>query len=307
MKKQWTAFLALVTLTASLTGCNQKENIVASETTDNTITAEEVTETQETNNEETEDTTEEIETEDTDEDEDETSDDAVSNEEEKNEETKKEETTSSNTTTNNKPNKNETTTTKPSTNTTKPSTNTSTSMKPNSSQSNQSQSGTSENKPATPPSSNTTVKPEKPVQKPEVTPETTPEVKPEETPALSCSQIFDQITSGIEFKSHMAADATLLQDFYGIDPSLLEDFCVKMPQLSFQITEIGVFKVKDANNVDSVVAGINNRVNNIGMCLYPSLQETFDKHVVKVQGNYILLAIADESASIASSFTSLVK
>ena len=102
-------------------------------------------------------------------------------------------------------------------------------------------------------------------------------------------------------------DATLLSDLYGMDTSLLEDYYVKMPMMSFQITEIGVFKVKDVNNLDKVVASLNKRASDIGQMLYPSLQETFDSRVLVTSGNYILFAIDENAAQISANFSNIVK
>ena len=100
-------------------------------------------------------------------------------------------------------------------------------------------------------------------------------------------------------------DAQLLNDFYGIDSSLLEDFCVKMPMMSFSITEVGVFKVKDTNNIDSVVSSINKRASDIGISLYPSLEETYANKKIVTKGQYILFAISDDADAIVSNFNAL--
>ena len=137
---------------------------------------------------------------------------------------------------------------------------------------------------------------------------TKPEVpKAPETTSLSSSEVFSQITSGLELPNQMEADADLLMNLYGIDASLLESYCVKMPMMSFQITEIGVFKVKDTNNVDSIVAGINKRADSVGSMLYPSLQEIFDSRVVVTKGNYILFAMDENASTIAANFNHLIK
>ena len=80
-----------------------------------------------------------------------------------------------------------------------------------------------------------------------------------------------------------------------------------MPMMSFQITENGVFKVKEVNNIDSIVAGINKRAGDVGAMLYPSLQETFDSRVVTTKGNYILFAMDENASTIAANFNSLIK
>lgn len=210
--------------------------------------------------------------------------------------------------------------TKPNANTTKPNSTTNSATKP--SATTKPQSGTT-NKPQASTKPEVTTKPEastKPeaTTKPEASakPESTtkpeasskPEVSPTpETTSLSSSEVFSQITSGLELPTQTELDGDLLMNLYGIDESLLESYCVKMPMMSFQITEIGVFKVKDANNVNSIVAGINKRADSVGSMLYPSLQETFDSRVVVTKGNYILFAMDENASTIAANFNNLIK
>ena len=164
---------------------------------------------------------------------------------------------------------------------------------------------------------NTTPKPT-PTPAPSPKPEASPApVQPESTPdsngsaqqdttSLSCTAIFNQITSGMDTSNHMAMDSTLLADFYGMDTDLLEDFCVQVPMMSYSITEVGVFKVKDVNNVSSVVSAINKRASDIGIMLYPSLEEIYATKQIVTKGQYILFVISDNADSIIANFNALV-
>lgn len=319
MKKQFVTLMAILGLSASLAGCGKATDKVVPETTvetevqENEVQENEVSEmpaedlsTEETPAAAEELTTEEAET-------------PVTKElTETKEDTSKPENQKETTTAETKPS---TSTSTGNTSSSKPSTNTSSgstsSSKPSTNTSN---STTSTSKPSTNTSStpnsnssssgNTTTPEAKPEATPEVKPEAAPEVKPEATPeaaSLSAEEIFSNITSGMEFPMQMSVDATLLSDLYGIDTSLLESFCVKMPMMSAHISEIGVFKVKDASNVSSIVAGINQRAGNVGQCLYPSLLETFESRVITTKGNYILFAMDENASKIEASFNSLVK
>ncbi len=157
----------------------------------------------------------------------------------------------------------------------------------------------------------TTPKPEastKPVAtpKPEATPTPEPSSSPEST-GLSASEIYNKIVEGLDFSSQMDVDDTLLQDLYGIDASLLDSYCVKMPMLSFSISEVGVFKVKDIKDVPTIVAGINKRAESVGQMLYPSLVETFEGRKIITRGNYILFAMDEAAGTIAGNFNRLIK
>lgn len=297
MKKQFVVLMTILGISTTLTGCSspKTEELPSIEIT--TDVADNTESSPETDDLATETEKEEISTEDEAVNEEK---EEVTNEEqaENKDETKPVETS--------KPSTNTDTATKP--DTTKPSSNTS------------SNSGTTtkpeiNKKPETNTSSGNTLKPT-PSPSPEVVPipSPTPEVKPEPTPeetpettSLSSSEVFAKITEGIELPANMDVDDTLLKDLYGIDSSLLEDYCIKMPMMSFSITEIGVFKVKDVNNISSIINGINQRANNVGQMLYPSLQETFDSRIITSKENYILFAMAENASTIKSNFNSVIK
>ena len=294
MKKQFVAFIALLGLSVALVGCNsQKTETTPSEeiTVENT--------TSESSNETTTPEDETIKNEDsstTEDSEDTTETDSTDtpslekDQAEEKVESKPEQVSKPNTSTS-KPNSPSTSTNKPSA-TTKPQGETPT--KPQ---------ATTKPEASSKPEAST--KPEAPT-KPEASAKPEVPQTPEAT-SLSSSEVFSQITSGLELPNQMELDADLLMNLYGIDASLLESYCVKMPMMSFQITEIGVFKVKDANNVDSIVAGINKRAGDVGSVLYPSLQETFDSRVVVTKGNYILFAMDENASTIAANFNNLIK
>ena len=294
MKKQFVAFIALLGLSVALVGCNsQKTETTPSEeiTVENT--------TSESPNETTTPEDETIENEDSS-----ITEDSEDTTETGSTETPSLETEQTEEKVENKPEQ----ISKPNTSTSKPSTPSTSTDKP--SATTKPQGGTT-TKPQATTKPEASSKPEASAKpeassKPEAS--TKPEVAPTpETTSLSSSEVFSQITSGLELPTQTELDADLLMNLYGIDASLLESYCVKMPMMSFQITEIGVFKVKDVNNIDSIVAGINKRAGDVGAMLYPSLQETFDSRVVTTKGNYILFAMDENASTIAANFNSLIK
>lgn len=124
---------------------------------------------------------------------------------------------------------------------------------------------------------------------------------------LTSEQVLNDITEGMNFESHMVLDGTMLKDYYGIDESILEDYYVELPMMSTQITEVGVFRVKDAKDVQTVLDAVNKRGEDVGISLYPSLEETYNSRVAEAKGNYVLFAIADNAADIQTAFNNVVK
>lgn len=305
MKKKLTITLALLTLSAALVGCKSKASPEAIVPEENIIVSEEnTTETDEAvENElvEEETTTEEVENTKN------PSEEAKEAEEKPEEATKAEETNKTEET-----NKVQTGSTQ--NNISSSNTNTSTakpSPKPSTPATSKPSTNTSTSKPQT--NTNTGSSSQGATTKPQVTPAPSPSptpsapAVPENTaPALSCDAIFNKITSNVELPSQVDMDATLLKDFYGIDANILEDFTVKMPLMSAHIAEIGVFKVKDVNNVSTIVDAINKRANDMGISLYPSLVETFENRQVVTKGKYILFAVCDDVDTLVANFNNLV-
>lgn len=122
----------------------------------------------------------------------------------------------------------------------------------------------------------------------------------ESTPVVasfSADELYSKITADIEFPMQQELDATMLSDVYGIDTSLLKSFKVQTPMMSAHISEVGVFELNNASDAEAVIAGIEQRANNAGTMLYPSLQETYDNRQVVTVGNYVLF-VMDENADI---------
>lgn len=307
MKKQFTILLSLLALSTSLVACtsnNATEEIIVSE--------ENITSDKEVNTSDTEVATD-VETEENIENNvnniGEVAPESAENVTESTEETKNETSQIESSSTPNSTTQTENSTkpeasTKPNTTTKpQPSTNPSTAAKPQASSK-----PSTTTKPQSSSKPSTTTKPEassKPTTKPETAPAPSPSAPATNTTSLSCSTIFDKISNGLDTSNMQTVDAQLLNDFYGIDSSLLEDFCVKMPMMSFSITEVGVFKVKDTNNIDSVVSSINKRASDIGISLYPSLEETYANKKIVTKGQYILFAISDDADAIVSNFNAL--
>lgn len=314
MRKQFTYFIAVAALSTTLIGCGSKEPVVETPATEVETTVEtespnvpatdEVTEENAETTEQVEETPATDETQKEDVQVDTTQKEETKTENVAQKETESKPATTSNTTS--KPSTNTSSTNKPSTTTkpqatskpsttTKPSTNTSNTSKP---------STTTKPQATTKPES--TSKPEA-TTKPEATPTPEAPVQPE-TASLTASQVFDKVITGVELPATMEMDSTMISDMYGIDTSILKSYKVVAPMMSAHITEIAVFEVKDASDIEVVKAGINNRAGAIDpRYLYPSLQEAYERRQTVVNGNYIFFAMDDNIDTFVANFNNALK
>jgi hypothetical protein len=166
-----------------------------------------------------------------------------------------------------------------------------------------------ETKPQTKPE--TITKPENvPENKP--TTETKPEIKPEVVQGPSVGEIFNGLFKGLEddFTSGLGeSDATMIEDMYGLDFSLVEDFKVMQPLMSGRITEVAVFKVKDSSNVAKVAASCQSRLDYLrnGGAWYPShVDIVTDYAEIVTVGNYVLFVADEACETIIANFKALV-
>lgn len=154
---------------------------------------------------------------------------------------------------------------------------------------------------------------EKPEEKPEPTPDTKPEEKPEQKPeetTISASEVVVKIVEGLEMPSAMTMDAQMLADVYGIDSAILESFQVKMPMMVVHASEVAVFELKDVNDAQKILDGINKRYEglyNTWSTYLPDQFELVKNYKVVQKGKYILFAISGDVDTIVANFNSLLK
>ena len=173
-------------------------------------------------------------------------------------------------------------------------------------------------KPASTPEPEVTTKPT-PTPKPEATTKPTPTPKPEiavkptptpspEVTSLTATEVFSQMIVGVELPSTMDLDAVLLQDMYGIDTSLLKSYKAVAPIMSAHITEIAIFEVNDAKDIDNIKAGIEKRTGGMNpQFMYPSLVPIYENRQIIVSGNYIFFGMDASIDTLVANFKSIVK
>lgn len=168
------------------------------------------------------------------------------------------------------------------------------------------------NKPTTKPEQTPAIKPEvnKPETKPQGKPEVSkPEVEPEEV-TLSANEIVDKIIANVEIPASMNMDEQMLADTYGIDPSLLQSYYIKMPMMIVHASEVAVFELKNGKDTSKVLDGINKRYEQLYQTWSTYLPDQFElvqNYKTAQKGNYVLFVISEAADTIVSNFNNLVK
>lgn len=120
---------------------------------------------------------------------------------------------------------------------------------------------------------------------------------------------FKDITAKIESIGYVAdmpkGDPESLKDLYDLEADQLEEFALYYSMINVQTSEIALFKVKDTKDIEGVKAKVEKRIADKAAVFEHYLPEQYDliqNHILKVQGNYILLIISEDAKEIENAF-----
>ncbi len=125
-----------------------------------------------------------------------------------------------------------------------------------------------------------------------------------EDPSVS-KETFFVVTDGLELPKSMDMPEETFADTYGIDTELLASYSVNMPMMNVHATEIAVFEVKDAANIEAVKAGIEKRQKALEeqwQSYLPEQLELVQNYKVAVKDNLVLFVISEHADQIVANF-----
>ncbi|KAJ51073.1 hypothetical protein BD780_000193 [Clostridium tetanomorphum] len=125
------------------------------------------------------------------------------------------------------------------------------------------------------------------------------------TKTPSIKEISTKIEQAIDTSGMKIADANKLEKLYKINSDEVEEFVLYAPASNIKANEIVLIKVKDANKVNEIKEKVSKRVENQSTSFkdyLPNEYALIEKHVLKVNGNYILLAISKDTEKIEKIF-----
>jgi len=147
----------------------------------------------------------------------------------------------------------------------------------------------------------------KPTPAPTVKP--TPEPTPEPTPApaaVSASAVYDAVkgVTGVSFSDMSFA----LEDFYSISASDLEDYVLYMPDVSTDIQEVLVAKVK-SGKLDAVKSACTARQKAMkeDAELYGSTGEYVEGYKLTTNGDWVLFYVGPSASAAVKAFNDCTK
>ena len=139
---------------------------------------------------------------------------------------------------------------------------------------------------------------------PEATPEPTPEAPAK---AVTAADVYGKVFAVADSAASMEA-SFVLEDFYTISESDLEDFVLYMPEMSTNIEEIFIAKVK-SGKLDSVKAACEERQGMMAAdaALYPATGGYVASYQLVTEGDWILFCICGNPDSAVTAFRDALK
>jgi len=109
----------------------------------------------------------------------------------------------------------------------------------------------------------------------------------------------------IEQPGLMDQSVEILEDYYRIDSEMVDEFTLKTPAINLMANEIAVIKVKDANDIDTVKKGMEQRAEDVQKMFESYLPEPY-KHAqnykIATNGNYVLFIISESADELEKAF-----
>lgn len=131
-----------------------------------------------------------------------------------------------------------------------------------------------------------------------------PTEAPTETPAafedFSVTEMLNGILERVEAPAMMEGSEYELTELYHIPAEKVEEFSVRVPMMNVTATELAAFKAASEDDVQTVVDGINQRVQELTTqweTYLPDQLELVQNHKLLVQGRYVFLIIGEEELS----------
>jgi len=118
-------------------------------------------------------------------------------------------------------------------------------------------------------------------------------------------EMADQILQQIEQPPLMDMPDDMFQQFYHMDPSILDQYTIRMPLMNVKTNEIAIFKVKEAKDVATVETAVKQRAEEVQKQFETYLQDQYENaknYKLVIKGNYVLFVISESADDIVKAF-----
>ena len=127
---------------------------------------------------------------------------------------------------------------------------------------------------------------------------------------VKVEEITGKVTEKLEYGSMIKLDAETLEQFYGLDASILESYDANVPMMNVTTQEHSVFKVKDEKDMETVMAAIEKRAGDVQKSFeqyLPDQYENAKNYYAESNGKYAIFIIHENSADAKEIFQDFFK
>lgn len=122
--------------------------------------------------------------------------------------------------------------------------------------------------------------------------------------------IEERIKQAASMDNMKKGDSSRLKKLYRLDPSEVQDFVLYTAESNVEANELAVIKLKQEIQAEGVKAKIMKRIEAQEVKLKDYRPEQFylvEKHVLKVNGRYILFAVSEDAEKIERAFDEAIQ
>ena len=119
------------------------------------------------------------------------------------------------------------------------------------------------------------------------------------------SQVSASVTGAAELSDTIEGNNQMVKRLYGLDPAEYAGVTLYYPSTNMGAEELLLVKLSDMSQQAAVKSAMESRVQSqmdVFEGYAPTQYATLEKSVIEVQGNYLLLIVADDPAPVREAF-----
>ena len=119
------------------------------------------------------------------------------------------------------------------------------------------------------------------------------------------SQVSEAVVSAADLSGMTEGDNQMVRRLYGLDPADYEGVLLYYPSSNMGAEEILVVRLRDPSQQEAVETAMRARIQSqmdVFEGYAPEQYATLEQGVVEVQGNYLLLVVAKDTAPVRQAF-----
>jgi len=126
-------------------------------------------------------------------------------------------------------------------------------------------------------------------------------------PGLKAAEMTTKMTEQVEQPNLIELEDDMVQTMYHLDPSLLEDYSIRIPLMNIKSNEIAILKVRDSKDMATVEAAVKQRAQDVQKqfeTYLPDQYENAKNYKMVTKGNYVFFVISEEADKLQEVFLS---